>query len=741
MRLFVGIFFVGISIVSATEAWAQDANDQALLGEASSRSAAVATILDTPRESAADQVLAVLTLIDLGETEVAAIVWKSVPAAELDEAALAALANQFGAARLMMIARLENPAGEDADAEPGRFVGAAKFVNQCVAAAGKLARDPERLAKLIAQLNGPTAEERKAARVDLAATGIEGAKACLEALAQTEDENQRARIMLAITGLQPVANPLLVAALADGQGHFRRDVAELCGYSKVHDALPFLAAIAAGAETDTDVIGAAVAALAKLGHTIPNDAEARALLMREIRRIEKMPSQELNEEQKLWWTWNSQAAANQFASNSYDLPIYRTIAAGRLAHFLTRCGEPTSRQREIALVYHYEKMELLGVQGGDNPSEKYSSEEVSSTLAAALKRGRNAAALACIQVLSSRNDASVLASATGRPSPLATALSSGNREIRFAALETIIKMSPERSFAGASRVPKTLWEFAASAGPAQAVAASSVISRADNWAAQLREHGYDATPTYSGRAALQAALNSPRIEVVVVDSDIDMPTAREIIYQLRSHDLTAQVPVAILSSLPRLKYSQHVALTDDNLFAVIRPHNDQAVQDIVERLQKLSDQTATEEQRTSRALLAIQWIGHLIEHGHPYDELLRNTHILGQTVHTPGLVEASLKTLALAGTAESQLTLLDYASQRVHPIKDRQLAADAFAISVDRYGKQLRLAEIRRQYERYNASETADEATQKVLGQILDTLEKKHSRALSTTEATATLSP
>jgi hypothetical protein len=37
----------------------------------------------------------------------------------------------------------------------------------------------------------------------------------------------------------------------------------------------------------------------------------------------------------------------------------------------------------------------------------------------------------------------------------------------------------------------------------------------------------------------------------------------------------------------------------------------------------------------------------------------------------------------------------------------------------------LTTSEIRQQYDQYNASETADAATQQVLGSILDTIEKK----------------
>ncbi len=730
MRLFWGL--IGVAVLVNGQVWAQTA-DEALLGAAPRRGVAVATILDSPRDTPAEKLTAVLTLVDLGETDVAAVVWKSLAGAELKDAIYADLAMEFGTARMMMLAGLEKPAREEM---PAQFVGARAFANRCLEAASRRALDPKRLAKLIAEVNDPAAEVRKAARVELAATGIDGAKACLEALAQAEEESVRANLMLAITGLQPVASPLLVAALVDSHGHFRRDVAEMCGYLRVDQSLPFLAAIVAGSEADPAVISAATTALSKLGHTVPNDAEARTLLVREIRRIEQgaleWPTNESDE--GLWWIWQKHSkpdGKNNFSGKKVHLRVIRLLAAERLSQCLLRCGVPEEQQRQLAIIYHLETWGLLSEdQAVASPIlESTTADDFSGSLAAAMKRDLMRAAIICATRLGDLGDSSILISNSGRPSPLASALGHGNRTLRFAALEAIMKLAPQRSFAGASRVPKTLWEFAAGAGPAQTVVASAVTLRADDWAAQLRGLGYDATPATSGRAALQVALNSPRLELVLIDSDIDRPALREIVYQLRSNERTARIPVAVLSSLANLVHARRLAAVDAKLLAVIRPHSDQEMQETVDRLKQRADQLATEQQRAERAAQAIQWIGQLLDQGHPYDELLRDVRVLSETVHVPGLVEPSLSTLALAGTTGSQLALIDFASRGVNPIEMRRLAAESFATSVQRFGKQMRLEAIHRQYERYNTSESADAETQQVLGQILDALEGKVSQA------------
>ena len=79
--------------------------------------------------------------------------------------------------------------------------------------------------------------------------------------------------------------------------------------------------------------------------------------------------------------------------------------------------------------------------------------------------------------------------------------------------------------------------------------------------------------------------------------------------------------------------------------------------------------------------------------------------------------------LALVGTPESQKSLADFASQSSIPIAARQQAAAAFQRSIARSGILLTEEEILRQYDRYNASATADAGTQQVLGSLLDALE------------------
>ena len=399
------------------------------------------------------------------------------------------------------------------------------------------------------------------------------------------------------------------------------------------------------------------------------------------------------------------------------------LTLGRLARTLVSCGESTLEDRRILAIYYLERPAELTL--AEDHLAQFTTNELSGILAEAIERNRVHAATSCALELGQRGEAATLSSFDSRPAPLAKALKHPDRRLRYAALEAVMKIAPRRSFAGASGVPKALWRFAAGTGTPQAVAGSSVATRASDWAGQLRALGYDAAPAGSGREALESAIRSPRLALVLVDSDIGRPRLREVLYQFRAAETTARVPVAVLSSLPNLDRARRLAEADPLLLAVPRPHRREALEAIVQRLSELGATMCSPDERMQQATAALQWIAQLQAAGHPYDEFLRESDVASRTLYVPELLEPSLKVLAVLGTAGSQRTLIEWASNASVPLESRQQAVGAFTKSVQRFGKLLTPTEISLQFDRYNASETESRDTQQVLGQLLDILEGK----------------
>lgn len=746
----VSLFLVADAISDPLAAQTGGTPDD-LLANAARRNPTVAIVLEMPRQSPAETLTAVFTLLDLGEDRVAVELLRPLLKRELTGTDRARLVDEFGTAKFLRLMRLDRPAAADS---VGHCDGACEFAQACLKAAHDAARNPKRIARLIGQLNDGQPAVRNAARVDLEATGIDGVKACLLALAELDSQqptdansasshkDHRARLMAVLVALHPEVDGPLLAALAGGDGLFRRDLAEVAGHLRLSSAVPWLAQLAAGGTNDATA--AARQALANMGISTPTPAEARALAIREIDRLEEGVSAKQADsfDQAIWWTWtqNSGAqntghpAAGQIASHPFTPAQIQTLAAARLARAMASCGKLSPSERQLVLIYHLEAAAMLDytLPEGAARSEtgrlvdELSTDELSATLAEAIRRRCIVAATTCAKQLGRQANRAALASHQGRASPLARALGHADARLRFAALSAVMQITPQRSFAGASYLPDALWNFAAGSGPAQAVVVAPILSRASDWAGQLRGLGYDAIPTNTGRSALQAALGSSRLAMVIIDAEVSRPAVREVLYQLRSSIAAGRTPVAVVCAGEQLNQFEQIARAKRFLLAAVRPSSEARLVEIVQQLHSLAVQPlADNAERTERAKLALKWLAELLETNAPYHELRRRGPIAEQTLYQPELAKLSLLVLKHLGTADSQRVLVDYASSRALPIENRRAAAAAFGVNVDTFGNLLTNSQINEQYQRYNTSETADRDTQQVLGQLLDLLESK----------------
>ena len=738
--------FCVASVLLPAASWAQEEGPltgQALLDDAARRNSAVAVVLEMPRQSPAEILSAVFTLIDLGEERVADEVLRPLLGQQIDEADRAKLVGQFGTARFMKLVRLDRPTVDEAEKNPP-FAGARKFAQDCLKAASDAARDPERIARLITQLNDANPANRNAARIDLKATGIDGAVACLEVLASIdqhlagadatdEQKDHRARVMAVLVSMHPVVDDLLLAALADSRGVFGRDLAEMVGHLRLSSAVPHLAHLAA-CGSDEAAAGARHA-LARMGISTPTPEEARALAEREIDRLLSMPVDSRlaatnDADTHIWWTWTAsdENTPGRLTSHQYTATEVQTLAAARLARILIGCGTPSPRQQRLALSCLWQTAaaaEQTLPPSVEELARDISTEELSTMLAESVRYDRMAAAIAAAELLGERGDRAAVASEHGRPSPLAQALGSADARLRYAALEAVMKISPRRSFAGRSQLPDALWDFAVGSGPAQAVVISPVVERAGTWAGQLRGLGYDAVQMRTGREGLQAVIDSPRLAMVIVDGEVNRPPAGEVLYQMRGITHAGRTPTALVCNTTRLMRFERLARDDRFLLATVRPTSEERLVEVAEQLKALADPPLADEAvRTDRARQALEWLAELLDSGRGGEQLRRREQVAMRALYQPGLTEPALAVLTHLGTAGSQQTLADYASARALPIENRRAALAAFTASVKKFGMQLTSSQIDQQYHRYNSSESADGDTQKVLGDLLDVLEQ-----------------
>ncbi len=292
----------------------------------------------------------------------------------------------------------------------------------------------------------------------------------------------------------------------------------------------------------------------------------------------------------------------------------------RLAGELARLRPESYDDQRRALVL---RLEAAGITGS-SPTASANLQQadlpmLSDALADALKHNYSHAALALVEALTGRGDTSILITADGKPSPLADALASPNRRVRFAALKAIMALNPATPYPGSSRVPDALVWFANATGEPQAIVAMPTITVAGDLAGQLAAHQIAAEATNNGRDVVELARAMPDLQLILLDMNVIEPNARETVYELRISPTTGDVPIALLAADGRLDAAQRLAADHTRIIAIPRPHTPAALTSIVDELKKLAarDQVSADE-RIAEAEQAKKWLAVLSSGNRPF---------------------------------------------------------------------------------------------------------------------------
>jgi CheY-like chemotaxis protein len=563
--------------------------------------------------------------------------------------------------------------------------------------AAAVANNPQRIAQLVAQLTDPSAEVREVARNDLAAVGRAGVVATLEALARENERGRRAALVAAAAEMRPLVDGPLLAMLSTSDPALRADVSRLLEHLAIVPAIPFLQTSVAASER------ALAGALARYAAGTPPFA------------LDESNQAEI-------WHWDD--TTKQLRSTRYAAEDARVIWSARLARRLAQLRPQNPAYQRQAWLLGLESAGAISTTRG--MLSRVDTGLVNDVLGDALAANYHRAAAAAADELGRRKDPSVLYTAGGQLSPLAAALVHPNRQVRFAALRAILSIDPTSPYAGSSQVPEALSWFAQAGGERRALVAMPTNLDASDVAGMLAAHGLETDATNRGRDALDLASRRTDLEMIFVDLEILDPEIRQVLYELRIEPATAQIPIAILAADGRLDAATRLASEHQRVLATSRPHSPDAVARILERFSSFAGHGAVPaRERATQAAQAIDWLTHLLSGHRKFYDLTRVAPAIETALYQPRTATIAVAALAKLGTPESQRTLINIASQSSLAADSRRHAAEAFRTSVGAYGVLLTTDEILSQYDRYNASATADAQTQQILGSVLDAIESR----------------
>jgi CheY-like chemotaxis protein len=689
----------------------------------------VRELLATDPKTPAEQVRVADMLVGLGAMAEAAPLTARLAETELDEAALASLAEQFGSATFLKFAIVD-------ELQPdGR-----KFADAVLAAADKKVRDPARIARLIEQLKHPSVEMRHAAIVRLRA-GRESALIALVAALSKPARPEHVRAIgaaLLAFGREALAPLVVLAREADGRLPAR--AIEILGRMQQSDLAMDLLGPALIENNPPEVRQAARQALVASIGRVPDVDEAAAALERRARAIyDRRRDLESDDEPPVnVWRWD--ADSSRLVSLPTSPQVARLETAARWAGDAFELKRHHRAARRVFLGARLEAEALraeaprpadagphaAGDGGIEAELADLGASVVEDLLEDAIASGHLVAAASAARILAKIGTADVLYRKQPRPSVLVEAARHADRRLRYAALAAIVALKPSRPYPGSSFVPAALGYFAASSGAPRALIAHPRAGEAEQMAGLLTTLGYETHVATSDRDVLAGATVSPDLELVLVNFKLAAPTSGQLLDRIRADSRTALLPIGIVSASDEWDRAERLARLYPPALVII-PTQDEARLDF--QLRRLLAQAGRNavgvDERNIQAVQALDWLNHLAGIPSGLYNLRRIepavVTALGRPEHSP----KAASVLAGLGTPTSQKALADLAGQSLLPLEVRRAAAEAFNNSVVRFGTLLTTPQIVLVYERYNRSERQDRETQGVLGSLLDAIEAR----------------
>ena len=613
-----------------------------------------------------------------------------------------------------------------------------QLADQILAAAHKQSRDPQRLAKLIKELNDPAPEVRSGALSDLKSGGIDAVLMLISALGDPAREAEHRRIRYALAQIGSIVVEPLIATLASGDANLKWQAIEILGLLEASRPTPYLIHPLLSPKEPRPVREAAKFALDRIVRAIPGEKGGEHYLFNRIAGLTSgdLPRRADAEGNIELWLWD--AARKQPVPMVYTASDAALVEAAQLAADLYDLNPENPDYRRLYLLAILESAKLIAGLDRSLPTGKGSARElagrtgveaVEDLLVDAVRQNRVAAAIGAIEVLGDIGSDQLLLSDRGDARPLVEALSHTNRRIRYAAAEAIMKIDPQHDYPGASLLPETLGYLGSTSGVRRVLIGHPQTSSSQSLVGVLAEMGFEADTATTGRQFFFKAAETPDYELLLMSDALSDPPLGETLQALRSDRRTGTLPIGIMAREERINQLQLDAKETDKLTLVFpRPHERSAMEFQVQRLLANAGRSAIgNEERQQHASAALGWLARLAENQQAYGfyDLLRQVPQAERALYGGATSQPAAEVLGFLGSPRAQQALVDFASQNARPLADRQAAAAAFKTAVARRGLLLYEADVDLQYGRYNQSESLDAGTQQVLGDVLDVIERE----------------
>lgn len=689
------------------------------------------TIIGSDPQTPAQLIKAIDMLMNIEKYELATDYAKKLAASKLTDEQSYALYKQVGSDMLFRLQFSQKIGMEAARFARSVFVGAEKY-----------AMDAKRIETLVGEvIENEDRYQRSVALADLKVLGDTGAAALVEKLVDNDLRDKWPRIRQAIRLFGKSAEGPLLAARHSNSLKLRIEALHLLESVPTQTAIEnIMRPLWSASSTDLQR-RVAQQSIQRLTGKIPSKEECEDTLYLAGRRylMDQSVVGTAAEDQVKWWYWNPETRA---LSPVWLTP--RTIARNRGFRRAKDLIDLNPGERDYQKLYWVTRLESAKLTAGvDRPLpatvlktlvESIPADMANEVLNESLKLRRVPASIAACEVIGgivrSGNSANVdFLSSTGRAgSPLVKALDLGSVRLTNAACNAIHDIDPQQPFIGSSKYLSTLVYLSQSIGTRTALVAHVNLETARSIASLINRNGYTCLPAVTPQQLFEQAKNDPDLQLLVITDSLSRPGFSELVQALRSSPRTRLIPILLMVQPENKDRADRLASRFSNVLVTPMAVNDLVMARQVDNLQRgLAYRDANAIERSDQAVKSLEYLSSYASQPerYPFYNLIKHQKQLLGSLGTPTNAATTCQLMGQLGTADAQVSLVDMASNGQLPMALRQVAANAFREAVTNKGVMLSREQILDQYKRYNASENQPQATQKILGDLLDTIERR----------------
>ena len=682
----------------------------------------VEAIEELAPQTAEELFQASLSLLDLGRHDLANQTMNKLAAINPSPADMVALHQRFGSAPIIRLTI------------DGRIDAAVRqFASGILATISAYKTDRRRLDQLAKEVGNDSPQKRIDAKAELIRSGGAAVAPVLAAIQETVDPNRRNHLLSLLVRIGSAAEKRLIAALTAREPAVRQAAMQALGEIGSEKAvLHLLRPALTGEKADSAYAAAAIQRVTRRSIGV---GEAGQLLHERVLGLLDGRVHLAADYRGICTRWRWTDGRQDFDKIDQRCEVASAAEAARLSRDLHHIMPHSEQYRRTYLLAHLQAAKLTHGLARALPTPAGSifatavqedPRRLDSLLKPALELDLVPAAIGLCEVLAKTGDPGLLVADDSQRAPLAEALIHSDRRLRVAAAHAILAIGPSQLFPGACDVTKVLDFVIRTQQERRVLIVHPNQQRGYELAGLCRELGFAGDVTGTGPDALRMAFGNPDYEFIFINDRVPSPRWTELRQLFRRDPRTADLPIAILSRGDQLLRAERVERIDS--LTVVFPYVS-STNSLTALLSQLTERLGAEPIRATERMRQAEWAMSWLDQTSrsrkwDYLEIPSIVPSLVHALQQPRLSPSAARILGRLGTPNAQKALLDLVHNDLVPMDARESAFSALSRAMDRQGVQLTTNQILEQYELYNSSLEAEGEETRLLGSVLDNIEK-----------------